>query len=137
MTERLLVTDTHPLIFFFCDGGKKLGAKARQAFTESVTNRRTIIFVPIPVLWELAMLVEDDAIRLSKSFSDWIDELFAYPAINPCPFDIDTIKEFYGLDYHNDPFDRSIVATARQMDLPLITNDRKMHEHKPCELFWD
>ncbi len=137
MTERLLVTDTHPLIFFFCDGGKRLGAKALRAYTESVTNQQTSIFVPVPVLWELAMLVEDNQIKLSKSFSEWVDALFTYPAINPCPFDVDTIKEFYGLNYHHDPFDRAIVASARQMELPLITNDGKIHKHKPCELYWD
>jgi PIN domain nuclease of toxin-antitoxin system len=137
VTEKLLVTDTHPLIYFFCSDQRRLGTKALQAFEEAITNMRTSIFVPIPVLWELAMLVESNDITLSKPFSDWIDSLFAYPAINPASFDTDTVKEFYGLTYHTDPFDRAIVATARQLGLPLITNDGKMHEKKPCDLYWD
>jgi PIN domain nuclease of toxin-antitoxin system len=85
----------------------------------------------------LALLVENDAIRLAKPFSDWVDELFRYPAIIPASFEVETVKHFYGLNYHNDPFDRAIVATALQLELPLISNDGKMHEHKPCDLYWD
>jgi PIN domain nuclease of toxin-antitoxin system len=135
--ERLLVTDTHPIIFFFCDGGRRLSRRAARAFEEAVTNAQTSIFVPVPVLWELSMLVEAGAIEIDKPFSEWIDDLFRYPAINPLSFDETTVKMLHDVRYHTDPFDRAIVATAIQMGLPLITNDRQMHAHTPCELFWD
>lgn len=137
MTEKLLVTDTHPLIYYFCDGGKRLSAKAKQAFEEAVANQSTAIFVPAPVLWEMSMLLEENDIRLAKPFAEWVDALFQYSMINPVSFDEDTVKVFHNLRYHTDPFDRAIVATALQMDLPLISSDRKMHELKPCRLFWD
>ncbi|MBZ0189379.1 MAG: PIN domain-containing protein [Candidatus Obscuribacterales bacterium] len=137
MTEKLLVTDTHPIIHFFCDGGKRLGKKALSAFNEAVSSTRTSIFVPAPVLWELSMLAEDNHIELQKPFSEWIDHLFQYSAINPLSFDVDTVKIFHEVHYHTDPFDRAIVATAIQVELPLITNDGMMHQHSPCQLIWD
>ncbi len=137
MTEKLLVTDTHPLIYYFCDGGRRLSEKSRQAFEEAVANEQTAIFVPAPVLWEMSMLVEDNAIELSRPFAEWVDELFRYPMFNPLAFDENTVKIFHDLRYHADPFDRAIAATALQMELPLISNDGKMHKHKPCQLFWD
>jgi PIN domain nuclease of toxin-antitoxin system len=137
VTAKFLVTDTHPLIYYFCDNQRKLSKKASEAFDTAVNNKSTSIYVPTPVLWELALLVENDAIRLVKPFSDWVDELFRYPAIIPASFEIETVKHFFGLNYHNDPFDRAIVATALQLELPLISNDGKMHEHKPCDLYWD
>lgn len=137
MTVEFLITDTHPLIHYFCGNRKKLSKKALRAFDAAVSSKSISIFVPTPVLWELAMLVEQGDISLSKSFPEWVDELFKYPAIIPATFDVDTVKVFYGQNYHSDPFDRSIVATALLMALPLITNDGKMHEHKPCELYWD
>ncbi|MBK7750589.1 MAG: type II toxin-antitoxin system VapC family toxin [Candidatus Obscuribacter sp.] len=136
MTEKLLVTDTHPVIYFFCDGGRRLSKKALTAFREAVSGTKTVLFVPVPVLWELSILVENGDIELDMAFSDWIDNLFRYPAINPLPFDVDIVKVFHDVRFHNDPFDRA-PATALQMDLPLISNDQKMHEHKPCKLFWD
>ncbi len=137
MTDRLLVTDTHPIIYYFCGRDKRLGKKALAAFNEATTSAKTSIFVPTPVVWELAILVEEGAIKLDKPFPQWIDTLFQYPAINPVAFDVDIAKTCFDVRFHADPFDRAIVATAIQMDLPLISNDRKMHLHLPCKLFWD
>ncbi len=83
------------------------------------------------------MLFEEDDIQIDMPFSQWIDELFQYPTINPLPFDEATVKLVHHVSYHTDPFDRSIVASALQVGLPLITKDKKMHNHAPCELFWD
>lgn len=135
--EKLLVTDTHPLIYFFCDGGTRLSDKARKAFEEATTNAQTSIFVPIPALWELSLLVQNDDIQLNKPYSEWIDDLFRYLAINPISFDESTVKLMHDVRYHTDPFDRAIVASALQMDLALISNDGMMHRYSPCKLFWD
>ncbi len=137
MSERFPITDTHPLIYFFCNNQSHLSTKVLEAFTEAKTSMTTVIYVPTPVIGELAMLVEDNTITMSVPFSDWVDGLFEYKAIVPASFEVDTVKNYSGLTYHNDPFDKAIVATAHQMDLPLISNDSRMHEHKPCKLFWD
>ena len=137
MSEQFLVTDTHPLIYYFCTNQGRLSNNTRDAFKAATENMTTVIYVPTPVIWELAMLIEDNRITISEPFSDWIDWLFEYKAIIPAPFEVDTVKNYFGLNYHNDPFDRAIVATALQLNLPLISNDSKMHEHKPCKLFWD
>jgi PIN domain nuclease of toxin-antitoxin system len=137
VSAEFLVTDTHPLIYYFCGNQKKLSKKASKAFSAAINSQETSIYVPTAVLWELAMLVESDSIKLSKPFSEWVDELFMYPAIIPAPFEVETVKYFYGLNYHTDPFDRAIVATALQLELPLISNDGKMHKCQPCDLYWD
>jgi PIN domain nuclease of toxin-antitoxin system len=137
MTAEFLVTDTHPLIYYFCGPSSKLSAKARAAFESATRNMSTSIYVPAPVIWELAMLVEKGTITPSKPFSEWIDELFQYPAFIPQQFDFDTVKILFGMNFHNDPFDKAIVATALQLQLPLISNNSALHEHKPCKLYWD
>jgi PIN domain nuclease of toxin-antitoxin system len=137
VSERLFVTDTHPLIYFFCDGGKRLSKKAKHTFEDAVANQPTIIFVPAPVLWELSLLVEASRVILARPFTEWVDELFAYPMINSIPFDHETVEIFHQVRYHSDPFDRAIVATAKQLELPLISNDGTMHKAKPCKLLWD
>ena len=137
MIERQLVTDTHPLIYYFCDGGRKLSKKARRAFDEAVVSNKTIIYIPVPVLWELSMLVEGNKIRLPKNFSDWLQDLFAYDMINPLSFDMETVICNHNNYLQGDPFDRAIVATALNVGLPLITNDSAIHKYQPCELFWD
>lgn len=53
------------------------------------------------------------------------------------PFDEQTAIHYHKLSFSSDPFDKAIVASAMQLELPLITNDALIHERKPCELFWD
>jgi len=137
VTEKLLVTDTHPVVYFFCDGGRRLSKKARKAFENAVTNNQTAIFVPAAVLWEMSMLVENNDISVNMPFDEWVDTLFSYPSINVWPFDHETVKVLHNVRYHSDPFDRAIVASALQLGLPLVSNDSKMHEANPCALYWD
>lgn len=137
MTAQFLVTDTHPLLYFFCGNKSKLSKKALEAFQSSVDSKSTSIYIPAPVLWEVLLLAEKGTITLSKSFPDWVNELFRYPAIIPVDFTAETVKLLYGLNYHHDPYDRAIVASALQLGLPLISNDGKMHEHQSCQLYWD
>lgn len=135
--HRLFVTDTHPLIHYFCDGGRRLSKRVKKVFEDATTSGRTGIFVPAAVSLELSMLIEDGAVEINMPFSHWMDALFSHATINPLALDLDLVKIFNSVNYHNDPFDRAIVASAISMELPLITNDRKMHKFKPCELFWD
>ncbi|MBX3077021.1 type II toxin-antitoxin system VapC family toxin [Candidatus Obscuribacterales bacterium] len=136
MTPSLLVTDTHPLIYFFCGEQRRLSNNALLAFEGALTGAVTI-FVPVPVLWEISMLVSKDHISLNQPFSDWVDSLFKIQMFVEAPFSGEVIKTLHQIRYHSDPFDRSIVATALHLDLPLITKDSKMHDAKPCEIYWD
>jgi PIN domain nuclease of toxin-antitoxin system len=132
-----LVTDTHPLVYYFCGNQSKLSKKARAAFDSATTSTNTCIYVPGPVLCEFSMLLANSNIRINKTFSDWVDELLRYPGLVSMGTDHEIAKVFHGLSFHSDPFDRMIVASALHLGVPLITNDSKMHEHKPCRLYWD
>lgn len=136
MTEKLFVTDTHPLVHFFCHRGKKLNKNVHRIFEDSIERKSSAIFVPAPVLWEISTLLDDGDIKISGFYADWIDNLFKNSTFISVPFDHETVKRYHDLRFHNDPFDRAIVATALQLNLPLITNDAKIHETKPCELVW-
>ena len=134
--EKLLVSDTHPIIYFFCDGGKRLSKKADEHLKKPRQMLKQEFLYRHQYFGKLSLLVQNGDIEIGKPFSEWIDELFQYRTINPLAFDETTVKIFHDLRYHADPFDRAIVASAIQIGLPLITNDRMMHRHTPCELFW-
>lgn len=137
MTIEALVTDTHPLLHYFCSSRKKLSRRSRQIFDDAVVNEATTIYVPAVVIWEVCLLVEGGDIKLSTPFEDWVNELFRYPMLISHPFDERTAIQYHQVRFHSDPFDKAIVASALQLGLPLITNDSQMHHQKPCRLFWD
>jgi PIN domain nuclease of toxin-antitoxin system len=85
----------------------------------------------------LHFAVHGGELELTIPFEEWLDRLFVAPGFSAQPLDMGTIKVIHWLNFHNDPFDIAIVATAMQMDLPLITNDSIIHKKKPCKLYWD
>jgi len=137
MSTRSLVTDTHPLLHYFCGMHKKLSKNVKRIFDSATANQNTTIYVPATVLWEISNLIQKGSIVLKPSFEDWIKALFDYRTIISHPFDEKTAVLYHHLRFHSDPFDKAIIAAALQLELPLITNDSIIHKQKPCLLFWD
>jgi PIN domain nuclease of toxin-antitoxin system len=136
VTYEALVTDTHPLIWYFCTDQHKLSKKARHAFDDAVKKQTKAIYVPTPVLWEMSILIDDNRIRISIPFVAMLDKLFKNQMIIEQPFDRQILAEYHGLHFGNDPFDKAIVATALLLDMPLVTADGIIHDTRPCDLFW-
>jgi PIN domain nuclease of toxin-antitoxin system len=109
----------------------------KQIFDDCLFSQSAAIYVPAAVLLEISILLHSGKIQISDFYGDWIDALFANNMVNPVPFDQETAKHVHHLNFNTDLFDKAIVATALQLDLPLITNDSKMHENKPCPLIWN
>ena len=92
--------------------------------------------IPAAVLWEISILLEHDRIRLRESFENWAAALISRKGIDLAALDVDVIAEAHRLTFHGDPFDRTIVATARVMDLPLITKDEIIVDANVVDIAW-
>ena len=82
------------------------------------------------------MLVEHDRIKVREPFEIWAAALIARKGIDLAALGLDVIAEAHRLRFHGDPFDRTIVAIARVMDLPLITKDRIIADADVVEIVW-
>ncbi len=56
----------------------------------------------------------------------WFQTFRARSGVNLAPMDIDLLVQssFLPGDFHKDPADRIIVATARALGVPVVTRDR-------------
>lgn len=129
-----LVTDTHPLVWW-AGPRQKLSTRARRAF-EACTEGRGLIYVPAAVLLEMALLEEAGKIRLKISFPAWVDDLFTSPGFVPVAVEPVHVKDAWAMRRLSDPFDRLIVAAAKQSDLPLISRDADIARSRLVELLW-
>ena len=75
------VTDTHPLLFHAAGTGK-LG-KAAKAHFDACERREAMIYVPMVVIWECALLAGAARINLRRSVRAFFDDLFSNPAYQP------------------------------------------------------
>lgn len=136
MKPSVLVTDTHPLLWYCDKQFRKLAARVKSAF-DKAADGEVALFVPTVVLWEIAMLARVGKIELPVSFATWQRQIFSAPTVNALSIEAEDTLTANDLTFTRDPFDALIVATAIRMQCPLITKDSLIHDNKPCELFWD
>ncbi len=89
------------------------------------------IFVSPVTGWEIGRLCVAGRFEHAKTYQaakDWIVRFMSRGGVQPAPFTaVIALESIYlpELD-HRDPADRFLLATARQMKIPLVTRDRVM-----------
>lgn len=89
-----------------------------------------IFFSPISCA-EVACLSERGKIVLDRHWRLWFNHFTVLNGWRGVDIGVDIIQEAYSLpgNFHQDPADRIIVATARLHDLHLATGDRKILDY--------
>jgi PIN domain nuclease of toxin-antitoxin system len=128
------VTDTHALIFHAAGTGK-LGPRA-AAFFDRCERRAAILYVPTIVIWECSLLARVSRINLRRTVRAFFDDLFSNPAFQPIDITPQQIYLADELRFNRDPFDALICATARTVDLPLITRDADIRSSGVVKVIW-
>ncbi|HMJ83638.1 MAG TPA: type II toxin-antitoxin system VapC family toxin [Vicinamibacterales bacterium] len=128
------VTDTHALIFHAAGTGK-LGPRA-AAFFERCERRVAILYVPTIVIWECSLLARVSRINLRRTVRAFFDDLFSNPAYQPIDITPQQIYLADELRFNRDPFDALICATARTVELPLITRDADIRGSGVVKVIW-
>ena len=118
--------DTHVLVWWRAEPRRLSRA---QAHVLTDLERRGIpASVSAITLWELAKMVERGRLQVDRPLDVWLAEIEAHPLIVVLPITGRIAAESVGLgdDFHRDPADQIIVATARCHGLPLVTADDRI-----------
>ncbi len=118
----MMVLDTH--IWIWWVGGS---TDLHQKNLEAINNASRLCVSAISC-WEVAKLVELNRLTLTLDVLDWLNQALAYPKVQLIPLTTEIIVESTRLpgSFHKDPADQLIVATARILDCPLLTQDHKI-----------
>lgn len=137
MSEKFLVTDTHPLVWYLANRESKLPKHVLATFKSAQEGEGAYIWVPAVVAGELSELMKKtDRIKLEGSFDELINENFYFKNLAITDLEANDLVISHSLNFNRDPFDRLIVATAIRLGLPLVTADGDITKAKPCEVFW-
>lgn len=80
-------------------------------------------------LWEVAKLAAAGRISLPIRLDRWLDDLEKHPQLSVCPLSAGVVNLSVNLEnFHRDPADQIIVATALYLGYPLMTLDRRIRE---------
>lgn len=123
----MIVLDTHIWVWWV-HGDSQLTLDQREALE---THEPTGLGVSAISCWEVAKLVEYKRLILPCATLEWLKQALSYPGIqllNLTPQIVVESTELPG-EFHKDPADQIIVATARVYEVPLLTSDGKIREY--------
>jgi PIN domain nuclease of toxin-antitoxin system len=131
----VIVLDTHTLVWW-ASGDPLLSKKARTAIEREQPDGD--IIVSSISAWEIAVLVERGKLVLSMDVGRWLSTVAQIDAVHFLPVDVEVATKSVNLpgDFHKDPADRMIVATARKLAVPLVTKDDKIRAYAHVKTIW-
>lgn len=132
----MIVIDTHILLWWFSDEEARL---SRLAFRTLERERdEGSIFISSATAWEIAVLASRKRIGLTSDVFEWLETVGGLAAIKFIPIDNEIAfrSTRLGDDFHKDPVDRFIVATAQKLSVPLVTADEKIRRYRGVETIW-
>lgn len=121
--DRILM-DTHIIVDLVLSG-----TKPKDDVLDKIENSRNTssLFISSITLWEIAMLVSKKRIEVYKPMLEFLEEISNIDGLSVVDINPKIASESVILnDFHLDPSDRIIVATARIMNATLITRDSKI-----------
>ena len=130
----MIALDTHIWIWLV-----QTPERLREAqLTAIMNNLNGAIGICSTSIWEIAKIVELGGIQLNVELSQWFENALLYPGITTLNLTPAIAVESTRLpgDFHRDPSDQIIVATARINGCPLVTSDEKIRMYPYVETIY-
>ena len=130
----MLLLDTH-VWWWALNEPKKLSNKAYKIIREKPPSQRAIASIS---MWEFAMMVSTGKVDIRIPPDQWLDHAVHKTGIEVFNLSPKVASESCNLpgEFHQDPADRIIVATARINNLTLITKDKKILNYPYVNAIW-
>lgn len=132
-----VLLDTH-VVLWWRAGAERLSATARTVIAEA----RSLLMSPVSC-WEISMLVAKQRVRLDRPVQRWVHDLLAEPRVELAELSSTAAVLAGSLpDFHGDPADRLLYATARIAHVPLLSKDRLLTRYgqvstaDPVDVLW-
>lgn len=123
--EQGIILDTHAWIWLF-SGSAELSTEVINQINKA--GKQGKVFISAISVWELSMLVAKKRVSLSQPIRQWVKDSLNQPGVNLSAMspEISIESSFLPGEFHGDPADRIVVATARINNLVLLTRDKKI-----------
>ena len=131
----IYLLDTHVWVWSKADPSK-ISPAAKEVLTHLREEDRLLISA-ISV-WEVARLVEVGRLTMGMDLDVWVRRALETPRLSVAELTPDVSIESNRLpgDFHRDPADRIIVATARVTGATIITADRAIRSYPHVSSLW-
>lgn len=120
----MIVLDTHVWVWWVHDDERLTPAQVGAIRA----NEADVIGVSAISSWEIAKLVQRGRLELPCALREWFAQALGYPGVQLLELTPEIAIESTHLpgEFHRDPADQIIVATARLYGCPLVTPDSRI-----------
>ena len=127
----MILLDTHIWVWWV-HGDKRLNIHLADRLGRAENQG---LGVSVISCWEVAKLVEHGRLELPCPVPEWFEQALNYPGVRLLELTPEIAFESTCLpgDFHRDPADQIIVATARTHKIPLATADTKILAYSHVE----
>lgn len=119
----MILLDTHALVWLD-EGNERLGKKSLALMDKALKSGE--LFVAAISFWEVAMLVEKGRLEMQMEVDVWRQSLINNGLQEAALTGKTAIRSALLVDFHGDPADRMIVATAIHLAASLCTADEQI-----------
>ena len=111
-------------LIWLLEGNERLGPESRALVNASA--QADDLYASAITPWEIAMLVSKGRLSFAQEIGEWLRCALALPGIRMVPLSVEISVASTQLpgDFHADPVDRIIVATARHLGATLVTENK-------------
>ncbi len=120
-----LLLDTHILIWSLTKSDE-LSPEVKEVIKSAKADKS--LYLSSISLWEIAMLAQKQRISVYRRIADFLQTIENIRGLNILQITANIAAESVTLpgDIHNDPADRIIIASCREISATLVTRDQKI-----------
>lgn len=128
----MIVLDTHVLVWWVASRSK-VSARARKAIDKDLNRAVCDI-----TLWEIAKLESLHRLKLDRDLDVWLDQAVDAAGVRVIGIDsaIAARSTRIAANFHGDPADQLIVATAIELGATLVTADENLRASAAVKTIW-
>jgi PIN domain nuclease of toxin-antitoxin system len=131
----VILLDTHVLVWWV-EGSRRLSTRVAK----TIADRGTVLVSPIS-FWELAVMVGRGRVSVDRDLVCWAGDLLTEDGVDIAELTPPAaISAAHLAEFHGDPADRFIYATARELGVPLASKDRRIRgyarRHRDVQVVW-
>ncbi len=121
--------DTHIWLWYARGDRHRLNTRVAERLT--ALDKAERLHLSVMSVWELGLLTAKNRLHLGQPCAEWVQTFFSRTRVRLIELDVPTALSANQLpgQFHADPADRLLVATARHHGLRLITEDRKILDY--------
>lgn len=127
--DNLYLLDTHAFVWLI--DGKKRIKNMRSFNLLKKASKLSGLRISVISIWEIALLEVKGRIKFTIDINDWVDQALNAPGVicEPLSPHVAVTSAHLPGEFHGDPADRIIVATARYLQCPVVTADKKIQSY--------